>query len=157
MALKRLQHEYKQLLKDPNPLFSVEPSEKNFYMWNILIFGPPDTIYEGGVFKCQLEFPKEYPNKPPIFKFLTIIDHPNFYKDGRVCISILHEGQDEYNYESLSERWMPSHSVSTILMSIILLFTTPNFESPANVDASIEWRNDWESYKKKIYKFIANF
>jgi ubiquitin-conjugating enzyme E2 G1 len=156
MALKRLQHEYKQLLKEPNYLFSVEPDENNFFVWNVLLFGPSDSIFEGGIFKCQLNFPHEYPNKPPHVKIVSDIPHPNFYPDGRVCMSILHEGKDEYNYESLSERWMPSHTVSTILLSIIILLTAPNFDSPANIDISIEWRTNWDSYKKKIYKLIAN-
>ena len=32
---------------------------------------------EGGFFKCNLIFPKEYPNKPPKLKFVTEIWHPN--------------------------------------------------------------------------------
>ena len=40
-------------------------------------------------------------------------------------------------------------------MSILLILSVPNFESPANVDASIMWRNNWSEYKKVIYKFIS--
>jgi len=156
MALRRLQTEYKQLVAEPNYLFSVSQNQSNLFHWDILLFGSPDSLFEGGIFKCQLVFPKEYPNRPPQFKFITPIYHPNIYPDGRVCISILHEGKDEYNYESMNERWMPSHSVSTILMSISTLFANPNFESPANVDASIEWRNNPESYSKKIYSLVAS-
>ena len=155
MALKRLQSEYKQLVVEPNYMFSIDVNHTNFFEWNISLFGTPDTYYEGGIFKCKLTFPKEYPNKPPIFQFNEPIYHPNFYKDGKVCISILHEGVDEFKYESISERWMPSHSVSTILMSIATLFTSPNLESPANIDASLEWKNNWNSYKNKIYKLVA--
>jgi ubiquitin-conjugating enzyme E2 G1 len=155
MALNRLRTEYKQLIIEPNYMFNVTPSTNNFYEWNVLLFGPIDTPFEGGIFKAQITFPKEYPNRPPEFKFITQIPHPNFYKDGKVCISILHEGVDEYKYESLSERWIPSHSVSTIIMSIATLFASPNFESPADIDASLEWRNNWESYKKKIYKIVS--
>jgi len=155
MALNRLQKEYKQLLKDPNYMFNVIPSEQTFFVWDIILFGSVDTIFEGGIFKAQLSFPKEYPNRAPEFKFITQIPHPNFYKNGKVCISILHEGVDEFKYESVSERWMPSHSVSTILMSIATLFTSPNLESPADIDASLEWKNNWNSYKNKIYKLVA--
>jgi ubiquitin-conjugating enzyme E2 G1 len=155
MALNRLQKEYKQLLKDPNYMFNVIPSEQTFFVWDIILFGSVDTIFEGGIFKAQLSFPKEYPNRAPEFKFITQIPHPNFYKNGKVCISILHEGVDEFKYESVSERWMPSHSVSTILMSIATLFTSPNLESPADIDASLEWKNNWNNYKNKIYKLVA--
>ena len=51
------------------------------------IYGPPDTIYEGGYFKAQLVFPPEYPMKPPDMKFLCDMFHPNVYADGEseVC------------------------------------------------------------------------
>jgi ubiquitin-conjugating enzyme E2 G1 len=155
MAMKRLQMELKQQINEPNYYYSIEVDEKNFMKWNILLLGPADTIFEGGIFKCQIEFPKEYPNKPPSFKFIDKLYHPNIYPDGKVCISILHEGEDQYGYEHISERWNPSHSANSILMSILSMLTAPNFESPANVDASKLWRDDFNKYKLHIYKTIA--
>jgi ubiquitin-conjugating enzyme E2 G1 len=155
MAMKRLQMELKQQINEPNYYYSIEVDDKNFMKWNILLLGPSDTIFEGGIFKCQIEFPKEYPNKPPSFKFIDKLYHPNIYPDGKVCISILHEGEDQYGYEHISERWNPSHSVNSILMSILSMLTAPNFESPANVDASKLWRDDFNKYKIHIYKTIA--
>uniref|UniRef100_A0A8D2GZJ9 UBC core domain-containing protein n=1 Tax=Urocitellus parryii TaxID=9999 RepID=A0A8D2GZJ9_UROPR len=32
------------------------------YPWEVLIVGPPDTLYEGGVLKAHLTFPKDYPS-----------------------------------------------------------------------------------------------
>ena len=118
MAIKRLQYEYNQIIKDPNYFYSVEPDKKNFLKWNILIIGPDETIFEGAIIKCVIDFPKDYPNKPPKFKFIDNIFHPNIYPDGNVCISILHEGEDIYGYEHINERWNPSHSVNSIIMSI---------------------------------------
>lgn len=58
--------------------------------------------------------------------------------DGVVCISILHEpGDDKYGYETASERWLPVHTVETILVSVISMISDPNDESPANVDAAV--------------------
>ena len=127
MSLKRLQNEYKQILKDPYYFYNIEIDPTNFLCWNVLLIGPPETIFEGGTFKCQLLFPKEYPNKPPSFKFLSIFPHPNIYSDGKICISILHEGLDEYNYEHLSERWKPTLSVNSILLSILSLLSNPKY------------------------------
>lgn len=60
------------------------------------------------------------------------------HKDGEVCISILHEpGEDKYGYEKASERWLPIHTVETILISVISMISEPNDESPANVDAAV--------------------
>lgn len=38
---------------------------------------PDDTPWEGGTFKLQLKFLEEYPNKPPVVKFVTKLFHPN--------------------------------------------------------------------------------
>ena len=154
LSLKRLQGELKQIKNEP--FYSVEPDKHNASIWNVLMFGPPDTIFEGAIFKCQFKFPPSYPNNPPEFKFISPLLHPNIYTDGRVCISILHEGKDEYGYEDISERWNPSQSVHSILMSIISLLPNPNFESPANVDASILWKNNFNEYKKQVYKYVAS-
>ena len=156
MALKRLNMEYTQNLQDTNYFYSIEPDKNNFLKWNILMICPADTIFEGAQIKCLMEFPKEYPNKPPSFKFVDNLFHPNIYPDGKVCISILHEGVDIYGYENINERWNPSHSVNSIIMSIITILTNPNFESPANVDASKMWRDDFNKYKNIIYKFVAD-
>jgi ubiquitin-protein ligase len=155
MAMKRLQKEYKDYIKNPNEYYSIEIDENNFFKWNILIFGPQDSIYEYGIFECEIIFNNNYPNKPPELYFLTNILHPNIYKNGKVCMSILHEGQDITNYEHISERWNPSHSVNTILMSLINLLLNPNFESSANLEATKLWLEDYDKYKEEIYKIVS--
>jgi len=155
MALKRLQTELKQMVQEPNSLYSVYPVKGSLYNWDVIMIGPPDTIFEGAIIKALLTFPLDYPCGVPQFRLLTNFYHPNVYIDGRVCISILHEGVDEYGYESISERWGPSHSVNTILISILSLLSSPNFDSPANVDASNMWKHNYDEYKKIIYKIIA--
>lgn len=155
MAIKRLLSEYEQIIKEPNYFYSVEMDMKNIFIWNVILIGPPETIFEGGLFKCQFKFPKNYPNNPPEFRFLSNLPHPNIYPDGKVCISILHEGIDTYGYEDISERWNPSHSVNSVLMSILSMLGNPNFESPANVDASIMWKNNISEYKKIVYNIVA--
>jgi ubiquitin-conjugating enzyme E2 G1 len=156
MAIKRLNIEYKQYLKEPSSHYSININENNMLNWKVLIFGPSETIYESGIFECEFFFPKEYPNKPPKFKFITNIVHPNIYSDGKVCISILHDGIDEFNYEDISERWNPSHSVNSILISILNILSEPNLESPANIDIGKMWRNDFPRYKRIIYEIISN-
>ena len=61
-------------------------------------------------------------------------------KNGDVCISILHEpGEDKWGYEKAEERWLPIHTVETILISVISMLADPNDESPANVDAAVSY------------------
>jgi ubiquitin-conjugating enzyme E2 G1 len=156
-SIKRLQSELKQLIKEPNYFFSVCPNDNNFYKWDVLMIGPPDCPFDGAFIKASIEFPSDYPNRPPKFNFISNVYHPNVYTDGKVCISILNEVSDENidGYEQTSDRWNPSRSIDSVLMSIITMIAVPNFDSPANVDASVEWRNNFDSYKKKVYKMVA--
>lgn len=87
------------------------------------------------------------------------------YPDGTVCISILVRnslfkrfdafavgtnrqlqhppGDDKYGYEKASERWSPVHTVETILISVISMLSSPNDESPANIEAAVSLLVQW--------------
>ncbi|KAG9065242.1 hypothetical protein KI688_002565 [Linnemannia hyalina] len=108
---------------------------------------------EGGFYKATMTFPVDYPLMPPKLKFVTDMYHPNVYPTGEVCISILHPpGEDKYGYEQASERWTPVHTVETILISVISMLSSPNDESPANIEAAKEWRENYPSFKKKVQR-----
>ncbi|EFP75915.2 ubiquitin-conjugating enzyme E2 G1 [Puccinia graminis f. sp. tritici CRL 75-36-700-3] len=100
-----------------------------------------------------MSFPAKFPLLPPKLRFTTQMWHPNIYPDGTVCISILHPpGNDEYGYEDAGEHWLPVHTIESILVSVtsLLASESPNTESPANIDAAKELRDDPASYKKKV-------
>jgi len=150
-ASKLLQNQYKKIQSEPVEGIAVELSNDNLYEWKVYIEGPKDTFYSGGVFPLVMKFPNDYPMSPPSVHFICDFWHPNVYSDGKVCISILHPpGVDEMSGELPEERWLPTQSVTTILLSIISLLSAPNTSSPANVDASVEWRKDCETYKKNV-------
>lgn len=129
--------------------------DSNVLQWQVTIMGPPDTLYEGGFFTATMTFPKDYPNKPPDVKFKSEIWHPNVYPDGRVCISILHDaGDDPMGYECASERWSPVQTVETIMLSIISMLSSPNDESPANIDAAKMFREDYAGFKKRVARCV---
>lgn len=151
-----LQRQLKELAKNPNEGFSaglVDPTD--IFLWEIMILGPPATLYEGGFFRAQLEFPRDYPLNPPTLRFTSEMWHPNVYPDGTVCISILHApGQDEYGYEDASERWSPVHSVESILVSVISMLSSPNDESPANIEAAKQYRADPEQFRRRVQRLV---
>lgn len=155
-SILRLKQEYEEYVKEPNCMYSIELNNNNFYNWNVLIFGPMGTIFEGGIFKCNILFSQNYPNEAPKITFVTKLPHPNIYTNGTICISILHNGVDEFGYENINERWNPSHSVNSILLSIISILNEPNLDSPANIDIALLWKNNIEEYKKIVYDIISN-
>jgi len=150
-ASKALSRELMRLQQDPVPGFTVEPSSDDLFTWVVGMFGPPDTIYAGGYFKAKLKFPETYPMEPPTMTMLHPMWHPNIFPDGKLCISILHApGDDPMSGELASERWNPTQSVSTVLLSVISMLNEPNISSPANVDASVMYRSKREEYDARV-------
>lgn len=150
-ATRVLSSELAKLSKNPIPGFLVEPSCDDLFTWNVGIFGPPNTIYEGAYLRARLTFPKTYPMEPPAFIFEHEMWHPNVFEDGKICISILHPpGEDAMSGELACERWSPAQNVETILMSTVSMLNDPNINSPANVAASVMFRDKREEYEQKV-------
>lgn len=54
-TVKVLSLELKALQKEPVEGFQVSlPDDSNFFEWNIIVFGAPKTLYEGGYFKVGI-------------------------------------------------------------------------------------------------------
>lgn len=54
-ALRALALEYKSLQEEPVEGFRVKLlGEDNLFEWEVAIFGPPDTLYQGGYFKVKI-------------------------------------------------------------------------------------------------------
>jgi len=139
VARELLKKQFVELTRDDSSGFSVGlDDDSNWFKWRVCFEGPPDTLYEGGIFTAVLSFPEDFPNNPPDMKFEQEMLHPNIYPDGRVCISILHPpGTDRYNeQESADERWRPILGVESILVSVISMLGEPNLDSAANIDAA---------------------
>ncbi|KAM7503339.1 hypothetical protein LguiB_002243 [Lonicera macranthoides] len=77
---RRIIKETQRLLSEPAPGISASPSEENMRYFNVMILGPSQSPYEGGVFKLELFLPEEYPMAAPKVRFLTKIYHPNIDK-----------------------------------------------------------------------------
>jgi len=131
----------------------IDPAD--VFKWKIWIQGPGDSPYDSGIFQASMTFPHEYPMYPPALKIDSEFWHPNVFPDGRVCISILHPpGNDPHGDERPEERWLPTQTVATILLSFLSLLSDPNIFSPANVDASVEWRDNREAYIARCKKLV---
>lgn len=141
-TINALSQELRSLEIQPVEGFKVKlVNDNNLFEWEVGIFGPPDTIYQGGYFKAIMKFPRDYPYNPPKLRFVNKMWHPNVYTNGVICISILHPPVDDPTSGELScERWNPIQNVRTILLSVISLLNEPNIFSPANVDASVMYR-----------------
>ncbi|KAF8317902.1 ubiquitin-conjugating enzyme [Clavulina sp. PMI_390] len=154
-----LRRQLADLKKNPVDGFSAGlVDDDNLLVWEIVLIGPADTLYEGGFFRAILTFPPEYPLLPPKMRFVTQMWHPNIYENGEVCISILHApGEDQWGYEAASERWLPIYTVETIMVSVTSLLSQdpPSLDSPANVDAAKQVREDLAGYRSKVRRLAS--
>lgn len=157
VARELLKRQMIELQKDDSSGFSVGlVDDSDWFNWRVCFEGPPDTMYQEGLFTAILKFPQDFPNSPPDMRFETEMYHPNIYPDGRVCISILHPpGTDRFNdQETAEERWRPVLGVEAILVSVLSMLADPNLSSPANIDAGVMMKGDPDGYKKKVRMLV---
>ncbi|CAF3872779.1 unnamed protein product [Adineta steineri] len=112
-----------------------DPS-KDVIHWIGWIEGAEETPYTGGKFHLTMDFPTDFPFKPPRVKFLTPIYHPNISTEGVICLDILHS------------QWSAALSVRTLLISLSSLLNDPNPDHGLNKDALQLYRTDKEKYKE---------
>ena len=145
MAVRRLQQDFRALLNNKVEGIDASPSADNLFVWNAIICGPEDTVYESGAFPLQILFPDDYPLRPPQVRFMTKVFHPNVWWDnGLVCVDILKDG------------WVPSYDVLAILHSIRLLLIDPNPLSPANLEAALLYRENRVEYNRRVTQMIQD-
>eukprot|EP00937_MAST-01D_sp_MAST-1D-sp2_P005526 g5526.t1 len=141
-AKKRLMRDFKKMLKDPPPCLTAAPVDEDIFRWQAVIFGPEDTVWEGGTFNLTLEFTDQYPNKAPVVRFVTKMFHPNIYQDGRICLDIL------------QSNWTPIYDVAAILTSIQSLLNDPNPNSPANAEAAQLYQENRREYNRRVAEMV---
>lgn len=130
----------------------IEVDDRSVHKWHIgLMVVNPESVFNGAYLRADMRFPPDYPYSPPKFAFTTKnIFHPNIYANGDICISILHKpGEDEQSGEQASERWSPLQGAESVLRSVLLLLDDPEINSPANVDASVLFRDSRDAYNKR--------
>jgi len=150
MAQRRIVLEYKNYLKESTICYSRSLND-NIYESDIILFGPPGTIFEYAIIECKITFSRNYPYSPPNFIFLKKFLHPNVFPTGEMCISILRDSNiDTVTDIPCNEKWSPSHSIDSLLLGIMSVLIEPNLNSIANVDGYILWRDDMDGYKKHI-------
>ncbi len=116
---KRLHSELKELTTNPPTNCSAGPiKDNNMMQWQATIIGPDGSPYQGGIFYLKIDFPENYPFKPPKVMFTTKIYHCNINSNGGICLDIL------------KNEWSPALTISKVLLSICSLMDDPNPNDP---------------------------
>lgn len=95
----------------------IFPALDSLNFWRVLIEGPPDSPFEGGVFALHVIIPGGYPFKPPQITFETPVYHCNVNDSGKICL------------EFLQDRWAPSLSVPKCLEAIRMMLKNPDTDN----------------------------
>jgi ubiquitin-conjugating enzyme E2 D/E len=136
MSSKRVAKELIDLRKDPPAGCSAGPiNDSDMFKWEGVIMGPSDSPYHGGIFNMTVDFPTDYPFKPPRVMFTTKIYHPNINKDGFICLDIL------------KTNWSPALTISKVLLSVLSMLTDPNPDDPLVPEIANEYKHNRAQYE----------
>lgn len=154
-TFKRLVKDVKDLITDPLTSHGIyyQHNDDNILTGYAMIIGPAGTPYADGFYFFKFTFPTNYPFAPPVLTYLTNDGttrfNPNFYKTGKVCLSILNTWK--------GERWTACQSISTVLL---VLCSTLN-EYPLTNEPGILAQNkqvlpynDILMYKNMTYSIV---
>jgi ubiquitin-conjugating enzyme E2 Z len=145
---KRLVKDIRAITKDPPAGIFYMHDDTNILAGKALIIGPPDTPYEGGYYFFRFAFPENYPHSPPKLTYCTNDGktrmHPNLYKNGKVCLSLLNTWS--------GDAWTGCNTITSILLVIRSIMT----KEPLTHEPGLDSRHkDFYKYEEIIrYKNI---
>ena len=145
-ALKRIEKELKKFNEEEQEgLTAGPPDDSDMFKWDASLTGPENSPFEGGTFNLSIEFPKDYPFKPPKVEFTTKVYHPNVKSTGTICLDIL------------KDAWSPDISVSQILIAIQNLLINPNIDHPLEPDIAKQYKEDKEAYERTAKEWTEKY
>ena len=139
---KRILREYTQInsdisLKTDLDVFcSIDVNAEDLSIWKVWFKNLPDP-YTGGTWLLMLEFPSDYPFKPPKIRFMTPIYHCNISSAGGICLDVL------------KDNWSPAMSAPKLLLAIHAMLLGPNGDDPLDAYKGQVWRDNRVEYLRQ--------
>lgn len=135
-VVRKVTQELTDLMTSPPEGVKVTINDEDITDITVLIRGPEDTPFEGGVFKIKMKLGPDFPSAPPKGAFVTKIFHPNVSTKGEICVN------------TLKKDWQPEMGIRHVLLTIKCLLINPNPESALNEEAGRLLIEKYEDYFK---------
>lgn len=124
---------------------SIKQINNSIFHWEVVIVGPMDSPFKDGLFLLDVNFPKEFPFKPPTIVFKTRVYHPNINQTGAICLDIL------------KDAWSPALTIQKVLLSISSLLVDPNPNDPLDTEAANLFKNNRTAYNNKVIEYVKKY
>ena len=132
--------------------YSIKLFKKDdYYEWDIILLGAPDSLYNEGIFHIKLSFPKDYPNIKPEIIFLTPIYHLNVNPWKSMVEPLGHISVSFINW------WKPTTTVKEILIQLYSIFYLQSDDSPYGLDRTFEFNTNRPLYEMKAKYFTKKY
>lgn len=112
-ARKRLLKDLKEIESNPLDTIYAQPLENDLFEWHANLVGISGTDYEGVVFHLIMEFPADYPLRPPKVRMASNMQHRHVYGTW-ICLDMLEAHPEAKQYSG----WSSSYSVYSILLQL---------------------------------------
>lgn len=169
---KRLLQEVKYFATNAPAGMVAGPVGGGLTEWEALLPGSAGSPYAGGEFPLSLQFPGQYPFKPPTLKFMTKVYHPNVGEGGDVCLAVVKQ-----------DAWKPSTRVLDgklntrcttclfahfahsrfsllcfqVLNELVLLLQHPNPDDPLNADIAEQYRSNPAEFERTAREWTKKY
>ncbi|XP_065189928.1 ubiquitin-conjugating enzyme E2 L3-like [Sycon ciliatum] len=145
-ASRRLAKELSDIRKNEEKVFTdIQVDEGNMLRWQGLLV-PDNPPYNQGAFRVEINFPPEYPFKPPKLTFVTKIYHPNVDEKGQVCLPII-----------TAEHWKPATKTDQVIAALVALIHAPEPDHPLRGDLAEEYMKRRPQFLKNAEDFTKKF
>ena len=144
-TLNRLKKELEDININPPANCSAGIVGDDMFCWQATIMGPVGSPYEGGIFYLKIEFPEDYPFKPPKITFITKIYHCNINNAGNICLDIL------------KEQWSPALTISKLLLSICSLMDDQNPNDPLMLDIANLYIHERHIFNERAKNYTLKY